>query len=225
MILAFSSLRANAVLYKDYQLKSDIAKQVEVMYKKYTDAQLSVNVVALPFGSIELPSGRISYVIKPSAEKFMARDLEKVFVYVNDKFVKSFNAPVVVKAYENVLVASSFINIGQSITPQNVVVKKVEVSNTIGFQLKPEAMGKEMMSKKAFREGEVIDKRFVKLKPDVLRSSNVEVFFNMNNLTVATEAVALSDGALGDTVCLINKNYNRTYKGTVIGENKVLVKL
>lgn len=225
MILAFSSLKANAVVYTDAQIKSDVARQVEQMYKNYTDAQVSVKVIGVPFKDIELPSGKVSYVIKPSAEKFMARDLEKVFVYVNNKYVKTFNAPIVVKAYEDVLVASSFINIGQQITTKNVIVKQVEVSNTIGYQLKSEALDREIMSKKAFREGEVIDKRFVKLKPDILRSANVTVLFNTNNLTVTTEAIALSDGVVGDNICLMSKNFNRTYRGTVIGANRVLVKL
>lgn len=224
-ILVFSSLKAEAAVYSDSEIKSIISNQVVDMYKKYTDAQLSVEVVALPFKDLDLPNGNVSFVIKPSMDKFMARDLEKVLVYVNDKFVKTFNAPVVVKAYENVLVASRFINIGQRITSNIVTVKKLEVSNTIGYQLKPEFMNKEIIAKKAFREGEVIDKRFIKFKPDVLRNSSVKVFFNTNNLTVATEAISLSDGTIGEDICLMNKNYNRVYTGKVIGENKVLVKL
>lgn len=225
MILVFSSLKAEAVVYSDSQIKNIITQQVADMYKEYTDAQLSIQVVALPFQDLKLPNGNVSFVVKPSMNKFMPRDLEKVSVYVNDKFVKSFNAPIVVKAYEDVLVASGFINIGQQINAGNVMIKRLEVSNTIDYQLNSAALSKEILSKKAFREGEAIDKRFVKLRPDVLRNANVTVMFNTNNLTVSTEATSLSDGTIGDVVCLINRNYNRTYKGRVIGENKVLVRI
>lgn len=225
MILVFGSLQAKAVTYSSSEVKNAVAKQVYELNKNYTDADLSVEVVTLPFMELDLPNGKVTYQIKPTMEKFMPRDLEKVSVYVNGKLAKTFNAPVVVKAYQDILVASGFINIGQRITPNNVIVKRVEISNTLGFQLKSQSLEKELMAKKAFREGEVIDKRFVKLKPDIVRNAKVTVLFNTNNLTITTEAIALSDGMVGDNICMMNKEYNRTYKGRVIGENKVLVKI
>lgn len=225
IVLAFGSLKANAAILSYSEIKSSIAKQVIENYRKYTDAQLDVEVVALPFRDLYLPDGKISFIVIPSVDKFMARDLEKVSICVNDKVVKTFNAPVVVKAWETVLVASCFINREERITSDVVTAKKVEISNTLMYPLRADALGKDILAKKAFRPGEIIDKRFVKLRPDVLRNSNVTVYFNTSNLTVSTEANALSDGVIGDNICLINRNYNRTYKGRVIGENKVLVKL
>lgn len=225
MILTFSSLRVKAAVISDSEVKSVIVKQVIENYKKYTDAQLNVQVVALPFKDLDLPEGKVSFVVVPSIDRFMARDLEKVSVYINDKLVKIFNAPVVVKAYEDVLVASGFINREEQINSNVATVKRVEISNTMQYPLRADALGKDILAKKAFREGEIIDKRFVKLRPDVLRNSNVTVFFNTNNLTISAEATALSDGVVGDSICLMNKNYNRTYRGKVVGENKVLVKL
>lgn len=225
MILAFGSLKANAAVYSAAKVKAEIAKHVFEINKKYTDAELEVEVLTLPFMELDVPDGKITYQVKPTVDKFMPRDLEKVSVYVNGNFIKTFNAPVTVKAYEDILVASEFINIGDRITPVNVIVKKVEISNTFGYQLKSINLGKELLAKKAFREGEVIDKRFVKLKPDIVRNAKVTVMFNTNNLTITTEAIALSDGMVGDTICMINKEYNRTYKGKIIGENKVLVKI
>lgn len=225
MILTFSSLKVEAAILSNSEIKAGIAKQVIENYKKYTDAQLNVEVVALPFRDLYLSDGKISFIVTPSMDKFMARDLEKVSIYVDDKCVKTFNAPIVIKAWETVLVASCFINREEQINSNVATVKRVEISNTLQYPLRADALGKDILAKKAFREGEVIDKRFVKLRPDVLRNSNVTVFFNTNNLTVSTEAIALSDGVIGDSICLMNKNYNRTYRGKVIGENKVLVKI
>lgn len=224
-ILALSSLKANAVVLTNANVKSIIVKQVLENTKKYTDAELSVEVITLPFKDLTLPDGEVSFTVKPSADKFMPRDLEKVSVYVNGKFAKTFNAPVVVKAWENVLVASCPISRERQITPDVVRIKRVEVSNSIGFQLKIDSLTKEMVAKKGFMQGEVIDKRFVKQKPDILRNANVTVFFNNNNLTVTVEATALTDGVVGDSICLMNRTYNKVYTGKVIGENKVLVKI
>lgn len=225
ILLAFSSLKANAMILKDSEIKDAISKQVTERYQKYTDAEINVKVITLPFKDLEVPTGKVTYKVDSLSNKFAARDLEKVSVYVNDKYIKTFNAPIVVKAWENVLVATTFINIGQQITPNVVTVKRLEISNILLYPLRENSVGKEIMAKKAFREGEIIDKRFVKQKPEILRNSNVTVFFNTNNLTVSTEATSLSDGVVGENICLLSKNYNKIYTGKVIGENKVLVKI
>jgi flagella basal body P-ring formation protein FlgA len=224
-VLTFSSLKVNAATMANSEVKSIIAKQVKENYKNYTSAQIDVEVVALPFKDLYVPEGNVSFTAKPSMDKFMARDLEKVSVYVNDQFVKSFNAPVVIKAYENVLVATGFINIGQPINSNVATAKRIEISNILDYPLRADALGKEMMAKKAFREGEVLDKRFVKLRPEVVRNATVTVVFKSNNLSIVIDARALSDGVIGESICLMNKNYNKVYTGKVIGENKVLVEI
>lgn len=224
-VLTFSTLKVNAAILSGSEVKNIIAKQVKENYKAYTSAQLNVEVVALPFKDLSVPDGDVSFVVQPSMNKFLARDLEKVSVYVDNQMVKSFNAPVVIKAYEDVLVASGFINIGQPINSNVATVKRIEISNILNYPLRADALGKDMMAKKAFREGEIIDKRFVKLRPEVVRNAVVAVTFKTNNLTVTIDATALSDGVIGESICLMNKNYNKVYTGKVIGENKVLVEI
>lgn len=225
LILALSSLKANAAVLTNNQVREIIAKQATEIYKNYTDAQVEVNVVGLPFKDLTLPDGKVSFKIISASEKFSARDLEKVSVYVNNNLVRTFNAPVVVKAYRDVLVASSQIDREQTINLSNVRIERKEVSNIIGRQLTPADLDKGFLAKKFFSEGEIIDKRFVKAKPEILRSANVTVFFSSNDLTVTIEGTALSDGGMGETICVLNKDYNKIYKGTVIGANRVLVKI
>lgn len=224
-VLTFGSLKVNAAILSGPEIKKAIAEQVKEKYKTYTSAQIDVQVVALPFKDLSVPNGKVSYIVQSNMNKFVARDLEKVSLYVNDQFVRSFNAPVVVKAYEDVLVSSGFINIGQPLNKNNMTVKRIEISNVMSYPLRADAMGKEMLAKKAFREGEIIDKRFVKLMPDVVRNAIVSVTFKTNNLTIVIDAKALSDGVIGERICLMSKEYNKVYTGKVIGENKVLVEI
>lgn len=225
LILALSSLKANAVVLSGNEVKAEISKQVVEQYKQYTDAQVVVDVTGLPFKDLSLPNGKVSFQIKTSANKFVARDLEKVYVLVNDNVVRTFNAPILVKVYQDVLVASGPIAREREINLGVVRIEKKEVSNFFGYPLKPEDLNKGFLAKKYFVEGEVIDKRFVKQRPDILRNANVTVFFNSNNLTISVEGTALSDGVKGDSICVLNRGYNKIYKGTVIGENRVLVKI
>ena len=225
IILAFSALKANAVILSGDSVKSYIEKQVLKRYKKYTDAELDVKVVGLPFKDLEIPEGKIEYEITSGSDKFMPRELEKVSIYVDGICIRTFNAPIVVKAYQKVLTAEGSIPRERMVTPDLVKIEKKEVSNTLNYVLTKESLKKELIAKKYFRPGEVIDRRYVKLKPDILRNSNVTVFFESNNLTVSVNARALSDGVIGDEICTINKIYNRIYKGTVIDKNKVLVRI
>ena len=83
-----------------------------------------------------------------------------------------------------------------------------------------------MSAKKAFQKGEVIDKRFVKMRPDVERNNDVRIFFVSNGAVMITiDGTAMADGMTGDYVNVENRNYKKVYKGKVIGENRVLVNI
>lgn len=148
VIFVFSSLKANATVLSDPEVRAAISKQVVENYKKYTTAEVSAEVVGLSFKELTLPNGKVTFVVKSSADKFMARDLEKVNVYVNNQFVKTFTAPIVVKAYQNVLVASCIINRETQLNPNIVRVEKREVSNTLGYALEADEISKEIITKK-----------------------------------------------------------------------------
>lgn len=225
LILTFSSLKAFAVLLPEAQIKREISKQIVTKYKKYTNAQLQVDVLTIPTTEINVPAGKVTYDVTTSADKFMPRDLVKVKVLVNGNVQRVFNAPILVKAYQDVLVAGEVIPREKLLTNTNVVIERREVSNIFSNVLTTKELSKGLYTKKYFAKGELLDARYVKAKPDILRNSPVVVFFNTNNLTVSIDGIALSDGVIGDRITVMNKNYNKVYKGEIIGENKVLVRI
>ena len=226
IFLAFGSLKAYSTTLSATEVKTIIQNQIAEQYKNYTDAQLDIKVVALPFKELYVPEGHLQFKVKITSNKFMPRELSKVGVYVNDKLINVFNAPTINKAYKDVLVASRTIEREKTITPSVVRIEKKEISNNYDYVLTEDyAHNKELVSKKYIAEGEVLDKRFVKIKPDVLRNAQVIALFNSNNLTISIDAIALSDGEVGDDICIINKSFNKVYKGTVIDKNKVLIKI
>lgn len=224
-ILALGFLKVQAQTLSSDEIKSSVTKQVVESYKRYTDAELKAKVIALPFQNLVLPDGKVTFVVTSTSDKFTARDLKKVNIYVNDKFERTFNVPVEVKAYQNVLVASGFIDREKMLNSNMVVTKKMEVSNNLEYILTSSLLEKDLITKKTFKDGEVIDKRFVKFRPDVQRNANVTLYFASDNLMVEMAAISLSDGMMGDYVNVENKNYKKTYTGKVIGENKVMVKI
>ena len=79
---------------------------------------------------------------------------------------------------------------------------------------------------KIFQAGAVLDKKFLKSQPDIMRDTPVTMYFkSKEDLSIAVDGIAISDGNIGDTISVKNKKYNRVYSGKVVGANKVLIRI
>jgi flagella basal body P-ring formation protein FlgA len=220
--LAGISAKAQVLFAED--IKKEVSHQVEVSYAKYTDARLEAKVISLPFNNLSVPDGQVKYVVSSNQDKFLIRDLKKVDVYVKGKLVRTFNAPVDVKAYKQVLVASQIIERDKPLTKMNTKLQEHEISQLLGNLVTEEMLKKDIFTRKYFKENEIIDKRFVKFQPDVARYSYVTAVFDKNGIQVAIKGLALNDAMVGEYVNIKNEEYNRIYTGKVTAENTVLIR-
>lgn len=226
LIIMTTVMSANAQTVTSAAVKSQIANQLTANYKKMTDADVEVKITATPFAQLTLPDGKVTYKIVQGGDKIVPRDIKRVDVYVNDAFVRTLNLPAQTIVYKEVLVAADFINREQAINNETTVVKKIDVSQRMDYVLSEKMLNKEMSAKKAFQKGEIIDKRFVKMRPDVERNGAVRIFFVSNGAVMITiDGTAMADGMCGDYINVENKNFKRVYNGKVIGENRVLVSI
>lgn len=224
LILIISNLGVNAQMVSSADVKTSVAKILETNYNKMTNGEVEVKVSATPFAQLQLPDGKVSYKVVSGGDKILPRDIKRVDVYVNNAFVKTLNLPVQTIVYKDVLVASDFINREQAVTNECTTVKRMDVSMKMDYVLDSKMLAKEMTTKKAFQKGEVIDKRFVKMRPDVQRNGEVRIFFVSNgDVMITIDGTAMADGMTGDYINVENKNYKKVYNGKVIGENRVLV--
>lgn len=224
LILIISNLGVNAQMVSSSDVKTSVAKILETNYNKMTNGEVEVKVSATPFAQLQLPDGKVSYKVVSGGDKILPRDIKRVDVYVNNAFVKTLNLPVQTIVYKDVLVASDFINREQAVTNECTTVKRMDVSMKMDYVLDSKMLAKEMTTKKAFQKGEVIDKRFVKMRPDVQINGEVRIFFVSNgDVMVTIDGTAMADGMTGDYINVENKNYKKVYNGKVIGENRVLV--
>ncbi len=215
----------SAATLTNAQVKAVISDTVTKQYQKYTDARIRLEVINLPFDKIEVPEGKVTYSVVSNFDKFVKRDIKRVSIYVNGSLVNKFVVSIDAKAFKNVLVASRYIDRDSAITRSSVTIKEMEVSANLENILTEEALEKELIARKWFREGEIIDKRFVKMKPDVARNSEVQALFNSNNILIALSVNALGEGMVGDYIELESKSLKRRYRGQIIGTNKVLIKI
>ena len=226
LIMMITGMSVNAQTVTSAEVKNQIATQLENIYKKNTNADVEVKITATPFAELQLPDGEVSYKIVQGADKIVPRDIKRVDIYVNNAFIRTLNLPAQTSVYKEVLVAADFINREQAITREATLVKKIDVSQKIDYVLSEKMLSKEMSAKKAFQKGEIIDKRFVKMKPDVARNGEVRIFFVSNGAVMVTiDGTAMADGMTGDYINVENKNYKKVYTGKVIGENRVLVNI
>ena len=226
LVILTGVLNANAQVLSSADVKASVAKILTENYKKMTDAEVEVKVTGTQFAQLQLPDGVVNYKIVSGGDKIVPRDIKRVEVYVNGAFIKTLNLPVQTSVYKEVLVANDFINREQALTKENSSVKKMDVSMKMDYILTEKMLEKEITAKKAFQKGEVIDRRFVKMRPDVVRNGEVRIFFVSNDaVMVSVDGTAMSDGMCGDYIDVENKNYKKVYNGKVIGENKVLVNI
>ena len=225
LITIVSTVAVQAQTLTSAQVQADVTKVLqEKYYNGLVGYDVEVKIVNLPFSELMVPDGKLYYEVVSPKDKYLPRDIKRVNLYVNGMLVKTLNLPVIMKAYKEVLVAKTDIDREQELTEENTILKKVDCSEMIEYVLEQGSLKKEMTTKKPMKAGEILDKRFIKVKPDVVRNTEVRVFFSSNDsLMVTIDAVALEDGLVGEWVNVENKNYKKVYKGKIIGENRVLV--
>ena len=209
-------------------LKQDFKKIITEDYSTKTTAELDIKISMLPFQSLNIPDGKINYelVNNDNDFKLTSRAVKRINIYIDNKLNRTINVPIEVKAYQEVPIAIDTIEREQPITLSKVRFKKINIADKSDFVVTKESLKKEIIAKKEFKEGEFIDKRFVKERPDVTMNSEVRIILNSDNgFQIAIDGIAKKDGVIGEYVTVENKMYNKVYNAKVIGENRVLVNI
>lgn len=224
--LALAANTVFAATLTDTYVREEITKQIVEQNKKYTDAELKVIIASMPFKTITVSDGKLKFVVTSNFDKFVPRDIKKVYIYSNGHLETEFIVSVRTLAYKNVLCARTQLDREALLSSANVISKKMEVSANIDYILTEKMLqNKNIITKKWFREGEIIDKRFVRIKPDVERNSEVQAYFKSNGVMIMINGIAMSEGMVGDYIDIQNSTYKRKYRGRIIGANKVLINI
>ena len=209
-------------------VKQEVIKAVEadMIQKGFIDVE--VDVLGIPFNSLELPEGKFRMIIiENQGSGYSKRCIKALRIYVNDSLIRAFGVPLEIKAYKEALVATKEIGLGKTINATNVEMKKVEVDGNHNNLVDMRVLNNgDIVSSKYYRAGQPIDKRFAKIKSDVQKDEYVTVVFDMkNNLTVSIKGKALASGSKGDMVAVQNADNKKIYYGEVINKNIVKVNI
>lgn len=226
MILLFCTSKSTfAATLSETFIKEEISKDINQQLAQITKAEISVNVLRMPYKSITVAEGQISISANINLDYLRTRTLAKVSIYVDGKKEKTFGVPVEITAKDYVWVAKESIKRNSTLTMNNLKLEKKDISSNLKFSINKNFKFTKHLAKKHFSIGEIIDKRFIASIPDVMRNNLVVVTFSTKTLNMTIDAEAMEDGKIGDYIRVKSKKYKRYYKGQIIATNQVLVKI
>ncbi len=223
---AGSILECSAQVLSADSFKAIVSKQAKKDLERFNVDESEIIVGHLPIDSFTLPDGKVSVEIVSSTASLTAKEYKKVNINVNGKYARTYYVPIETKAYKYAAVAKEVIQRDKIVPLQAVEFKKVNVIGNLDNTLTLSDITKEIVAVKVFYPGDLITKRYTRSKPDVVKNAMVTVNFRTSSaLNIAVEGVALTQGNIGDTIQVKNKQFNKIYTGEVTGTNQVLVQM
>lgn len=219
-----SKTYAQVILTKDLAKIIENKQIQELQEQGYKD--IEVSVINIPIEKLTIPDGEVSVKINSNASEFTSREYKKIDILVNSKYARSIGVPIGIKIYKNVLVAKDTIMRDGSLNSGNLTTKREDILTLTQQTLDEKDLATDFVSLRMYKAGDIIDKRFTKSKPDIVKNAIVTVIFKTgDDMNITVEGIALTDGKIGNYIAIQNKNYKKTYTGKVIGTNKVLVQI
>lgn len=203
-----------------------VKNQIHADLKKYNLENAEINVGNVPVSRITIPDGTVSVEVISNSNSTAPKEYKKINILVNGTNVRTLYVQTEIKAFKNAAVAKEMIQRDRAITLQSVEFKKVDVLKHLNTAISEEDIARGLVSKKVFYPGEIISKNFTATRPDVLKNAIVAVHFKTeSNLSIVVEGIALNQGCIGDVIQVKNKKMNKTYTGTIVGENKIEIQI
>ena len=204
-------------------ITGEVIAQTQKQLQRFGKYEIEVKVINLPVEEITRTSQKPTIKVASNFDKFMQYDIKKVTI-IDGASSRSIPVNVKVAIYKDVLVAQEFIPQFQFVNWSNTTVKRLDVANNIENVMDklPEVL---VASRNISKDAPVLSS-YTKSRPDVVRNTDVKILFTQgDDLSIELEGTAMKEGKLGDIITVKNKKYNRIYTATVVGENRVEVKL
>ncbi|MEM9531333.1 MAG: flagellar basal body P-ring formation chaperone FlgA [Pseudomonadota bacterium] len=121
-----------------------------------------------------------------------------------------------VRLWQEVLVSRDTLSRGELLTADDVIRRRVDVSQTTGGFLHHPDQVTELELRRTVAPGVVLTRNMLKSPAVIQRGDEVVLLASVGNLSVRTAGTALSTGAIGDQVTVENRNSQRRVRGVVV---------
>jgi flagella basal body P-ring formation protein FlgA len=186
-------------------------------------AETTVDVMA-PAYDVTLPDGDVTFDWKSNPQyKYIGAAGFRGEISVNGELKKTVMCRVTIDTYQDVVVAQESIRAGDIITPDIVSVEKRPLSKLEGgtYTSVDDVAGKTARS--TIFQGALVTKQRVVPPKVVLRNQVVQVEAHYGAVVGHTQAKALSDGAVGDTITVYNAQSKQKFTGAVRHDGVIVV--
>lgn len=217
--------KSSAAVLNIENFKDEIEYNIVQKLKKDVTGEIKVYIKQLPVKTLNVPNGLLIFDVNVNSKFLSPNSLVTVNVKVDDKTIRTFGVPVEISLNDYVWVATEPIKTGKAFSPSNIKLEKKDISNSMKTALRENFKYSNYFAGKNFNRGEMIDARYLRGIPDVMKDAPVSIIFKTSNLHLVLEGTALDSGKIGDYIRVKNKKYKRYYTGKVISDNKILVKI
>ena len=178
-------------------------------------------LASLSFGQLPtLPPGRAAYRFVPQSSANPTHLTGTFFFAVDGREVGRSRVTAQIDLYVPALVAATNLARGQVLTERDLTLATIPYAQAKGSFTAPEiAVGQTLKNNLA--AGEPLRDRYLAKSVVVRRGDMVTIVAQQGGLRVTASGQARQDGALGETISVVNVNSKKVITARVIGPNQV----
>ena len=180
--------------------------------------------VTAPAQSVVVPEGEVGFEWKPDPGfDYLGTGSIRGAVTVDGEVKRGFICKVSIETYYDVLVAAGPIERGEALSSAGVKVERHALSGLKDTVFRDASEVAGFIARREIGPGQVITKRSLAPRTIIKRNQLVIIETRAGGLQVQTQALAGSDGAIGDLIICINPNSRQPFQGTVRKDGVVVV--
>ena len=220
----FTSCADAKVLSKDF-INKQVTSQLNQQMKSTIKGELKTEIIPLYLNDIVVSDGETKIKAYFKDRTFSPRKIATVDILVNNKIEKKINMPINLKVYDEVWVTTGIVTRDKNFNISNTELKRKDITNNYENVLRSKDDITEYVANKNFGISEIINKKYIKQKPDITKNSTISAIMQANTIQIAFEVQATENGCIGDMIKVKSPKYKRFYMGEVINKNMVLVRI
>jgi len=184
------------------RMKRIVAEFIGRRLKSLPDAEIRFTSVRTP-GNITLPTGKITYTVKPSKPAIIGSSSFNILFAVDGRTVKNCTVHGKLEALAPVATAAVNIRRGSIITPDQVEMIRRDISKLDApYFSMDRVVG--LQAKRTIRAGKPLDTMNVAPPPVIKKGEPVEIIASKGPLRISTKGIATMDGRPGDFIRVKN---------------------
>ena len=202
-----------------------VKDEVESEFSKVLDPQVKrweISRINLP-GEANIPDDFDNFRIVPVGSPRGKRISFAIEFLNKDSLIKRLNGTATLKAYADIVVAQSHISAGTLISPDMLSLEEKAVSLPIGDFCTELAEVEGQVAERRIAAGYAVKKSSIKSSPDVKAGEMVLLIAESQKVKITMQGIAREDGAIGETISVLNTRSNKKIFGRVIGQSVIQV--